>query len=171
MSLLGLIGWGVFGGMAAKEGIENELYKEESKQKAQLRKEDIYYDKKGRTYYVPTGEEVYNIRKDGCNVYISKKTNKIVKNVTLEWIAKRNSENYESAIKNGKGVYDRYFVDTKSRTGYTVHTTEIATGKRIGISSGANCYFKYYYLPGKNILDSSTYTSISYEEYVFLGGI
>ena len=58
MSILGFLAWGVYGALAIDDARQNKKYTNHSYQLAVKEGRDFYHDQRGRTYYVPTGEEI-----------------------------------------------------------------------------------------------------------------
>lgn len=184
-----------------KDSINNECYKEKSKQTAIKNNKDTYYDMFGNEYYKDRKAlTIFNYKCDNGEthkVITDVKTGEVIKDYTQELIndffikrnkiieeAKKNNRLYYIIKPNNNLIQSKQIYE-KSIKGYC-GAFETQTGRRYLLSSEIKkyndgitwVYYKYYYKrrDSENELDDLYYTKdkpiiITKEEYFQWGGL
>ena len=152
MSILGFLAWGVYGALAIDDARQNKKYTNHSYQLAVKEGRDFYYDQRGRTYYVPTGEEIVITRNEKKEqVYLKAGTNYEIRNLT--------KEKQQKYIDEAKAAGKAYCLVANPKDGYNYY--EIATGRH---------FYRFQNSPAIKYEDDKSIVSLSDEEYIELGG-
>lgn len=136
--------------------------------------QEFYTDSYGKDRMLKTNEQIFYSYADH-KVYDLK--GNLIRDIKAEKETEYNSKAIEKAVKEKRGWYYGHAKDLPNSN----KRIEISTGKRFQIRcvpstselEGSKNYWRYekcYYVTGKEYIDERTITSISKEEFDFLGG-